>query len=118
MLELVIKRIHMRTIEHFYKGYAIYNMQKTLGIERRVFYIFPDCGRRPEDGAIEMVATLQMAHQLIDLWTSQKNCACGARRASHHHQCIVCRRHRCEGLVPPLPVDCVLDVPRKKGRSR
>ncbi len=95
----------MRTSEHFYKGYAIHNMQKVLGLKRRVFYIFPDCGRRAEHGPIEMVSTLSIARQLIDLWSSEKNCSCGARRAEHHHQCVVCRRHRDENLTPPLPID-------------
>ena len=94
----------MRTVEHFYKGYAIYNMKRAFNTPRSVFYIFPDCGRSPEDGAIDATTSLTDARRLIDVWTDSRTCHCGARRLPHDYRCLECLKRRSAGLPPRPPL--------------
>jgi len=94
----------MRTVEHFYKSYAIRNMKKVLGAKRSVFYIFPDCGRASQAGAVDATSSLGDARRLIDVWTDRRTCHCGARRVPHDYRCLACLKRRVAGLSPRSPL--------------
>ena len=86
----------MRGNTHYYKSYAIKNMEKTLKLDRRVFHIIPDCGRSGSD-PVDATLTLRSAKHLIDVWQEAKECACGCIPLPHHYQCIECVTRRLSG---------------------